>query len=556
MIFALRPYQSDCVAEIRKAFLEYDSLLIELATGCGKTEVFTEIARTWEQGRVLVVCPMVELIGQAVKKIYKRTGIMPDIEQSTTFSNVSEWGWNAFIVGSKQSLCKMKGDARRWERLKNIGLVIVDEAHLSITPEYDAMFSYFRGQGAKFLGVTATAKRHDKRAMGQLYKHCCYQYGIVPAVADGWLVSAVAECVQLKTLDLSGVTVKQTVHGKDFSTSELNEKMENLETVYEIADVTARESGNLKTVVYCASVQEAKLVSERLADNYQIKSDWICSKEQLCTKQRREEVLRSFTTDPQGVQVVCNMGILTTGWDFPGLQHIVMARPTRSLSLYTQIFGRGTRPLEGVVDFEGSTPELRRAAIAASAKPHFKVTDLVDASMEHKIVTSVDVLGGKFEMPVVEMVKKDILENQGGPVDIEKALLDAQAELERQREEAERRRRAQVQARADYAKVQVDPFDVYSRGTGTAKKKSGVVMPFGKFKGVPVADIKTDYLRWVLSDCERIKPYLKVAISSEIAARTGKAVPASPQAAYDRGKAYQAAKQKTFDDINSLLLER
>ena len=307
MIFALRNYQTDCVNAIRADFLNQDSLLIELATGLGKTEVFTEIARTWEQGRVLVVCPMIELISQAATKIRKRTGIMPDIEQASTRSNESEWCRNSFIVASKQSLCSgKKRGVRRWERIKGIGLVIVDEAHLSLTQEYADMFSYFREQGAKFLGVTATAKRHDKRALGQLYQHCSYQYGIVPAVSDGWLVSAVAECVQLKTLDLSGVGTGMTQHGKDFNKTELSEKLENLETVYEIADVTAKESGNLKTVVYCASVEEARLVAERLTDNYKIKADWVCSKKEQCSDQRRADVLKSFTTEPNGIQIVCN----------------------------------------------------------------------------------------------------------------------------------------------------------------------------------------------------------------------------------------------------------
>lgn len=549
MSFALRPYQVDCTAAIRADFLKFDSLLIELATGLGKTEVFTEIARLWEQGRVLVVCPMIELIAQAASKICKRTGIMPDIEQGENRSNESEWGRNAFVVASKQSLCSGKArGVRRWERFKDIGLVIVDEAHLSLTQEYADMFAYFRGMGAKFLGVTATAKRHDKRALGQLYHHCSYQYGIVPAVSDGWLVSAVAECVQLKTLDLSNVGTSYTEHGKDFNKSELSEKLENLETVYEIADVTARESGNLKTVVYCASVEEAKLVAERLADNYQIKADWVCSKKELCSDQRRADVLKSFTTEADGVQIVCNVGILTTGWDFPGLQHIVMARPTRSLSLYAQIFGRGTRPLEGVVDFTDSTADLRRAAIAASAKPNFKVTDLVDASMEHKIVTSVDVLGGKYEMPVVERVKKEILESQGGPIDVEAALQAAEEELRRQREEAERKQRALVQARAEYAKVQVDPFDAYSRSSGTSVRKSHIVMPFGKHARQSISDIPTDYLRFVVEKCERIKPYLKNAIKGELDTRSGKeAKPTQPA---------PVRTAKSLEEINLMFQER
>lgn len=540
MTFALRPYQADCVRSIHEAWQRVDSVLVELATGLGKTEVFTEIARTWEQGRVLVVCPLIQLISQAEKKIRKRTGVAPGIEQASLRANNHDWCYDAFVVASKQTLCtKSRATGkRRFEKFENVGLVIVDEAHLSITDEYLSFLDHFRSRGAKVLGVTATAKRHDKRAMGIFYKECPYQYGIASAVDEGWLVPAITECVQLKTLDLSDVRTIVTTHGKDFNEKELNEKLEATETVYEIAEVTARESGSLKTAVYCSSVAEAQLVAERLADNYGLKADWICSDQKLCTDQRRKEVLTSFQEDPTGVQILCNVGILTIGWDFPGLEHIVMARPTKSLPLYTQIFGRGTRPLEGVVDFEGSTPETRREAIARSPKPHFRVTDLVDASMEHKIVTSVDVLGGSYSLEVVERVKKAAA---GAPIQIDQALLEEKRRIEEERQAEERRRRAQVKAKAEYAKVRVDPFDAYARMKGGVQRKErGARFMFGKYKGQLVKDVPTQYLQWFHENIKKAPGWLSGAVGDELHQRRNpgdKPAPAS------------------LDDINRLFME-
>lgn len=539
MSFSLRPYQADCITAIRESWQRVDSTLVELATGLGKTEVFTEIARTWENGRVLVVCPLIQLVSQAAKKITKRTGVAPGIEQASLRASNHDWCYDAFIVASKQTLCtKSKATGkRRFEKFENIGLVIVDEAHLSITDEYLSFLDHFRQRGAKVLGVTATAKRHDKRAMGIFYKDCPYQYGIATAVDDGWLVPAITDCVQLKTLDLSDVKTVVTTHGKDFNEKELNAKLEATETVYEIADVTARESGQSKTAVYCSSVNEAQLVAERLADNYGLKADWICADQRLCTDQRRGEVLTSFQDDPEGVQILCNVGILTIGWDFPALEHIVMARPTKSLPLYTQIFGRGTRPLEGVVDFEGSTPETRRAAIAASLKPHFRVTDLVDASMEHKIVTSVDVLGGSYSLEVVERVKKAAA---GGPIQIDQALLEEKRRIEQEREDEERRRRARVAAKADYAKVRVDPFDEHSRMKGGVQKKErGARFLFGRFKWQLVSDAPTWYLKFATEKFTNIPGWLSAAIGNELHIRAN---PGDAPAA-------------SIDDVNRLLME-
>ena len=539
-MFTLRDYQTASVDACFAAWRNHGSLLLELPTGTGKTVCFAEIGSRWGRepgtdGRVMVVCPAIELIDQARHKFCKATGIMPDVEQADNFSNESEWGQNPFVVASKQTLCRKGKNGRRFERFKGFGLVIVDEAHLSLTEEYSELLCHFRSQGAKVLGVTATPKRHDKRAMGQLYEHLAYQYGIVDAIKDGWLVSPITHCVQLKTLDLSGVGTSNTQYGKDFNTKQLNDKLEANETVLEIAEVTAAEVGKDKTVVYCSSVEEARLVSERLADCHKLKSDWVCSDEQRCTKQRRMDVLRSFTKEPDGVQIVCNVGILTTGWDFPGLEHIVMARPTRSTSLYTQIMGRGTRPLDGVVDFPGSTPELRLAAIAASAKPHFKVTDLVDASMEHKIVTCMDVLGGKWTLAAIERAKKDA--EAGGPVDAMKAIEEAEKKLREEAEEAERKMRAQIQARAEYTKIKADPFDAYSAGSGIRKGRD-IVMPFGKYKGKPIASLPTGYIKYALATWQ-LKGYLQQAMSHELVNRSRNYTP----------------NVGSLDEINNLFME-
>lgn len=545
----MRPYQQECVDAIRKEFASgVTSTLVELPTGCGKTEVFVELMRTWESGRCIVILPIGELVKQTRKKILARTGLAPDIERADMWSNESNWGRAEFVVGMKQTLTKPRKDGSfRYHRMKDIGLVVVDEAHLSVTKPYKEMLDWFKANGGKVLGMTATAKRHDKRAMGLNFESVAYQYGITDAIPDGWLVSAVTDCVQLKTLNLSKV---KTTAG-DFDGKQLDTELEHDETVLEVADVTARESAGLKTVVYCSSVQQARLVAERLVDNYGVKADWVCGDKKLCDDIRRKNVLESFTEDQDGVHVVCNVGVLTTGWDFPGLEHIVMARPTKSLALYTQIFGRGTRPLPGVVDFDGSTAESRREAIANSRKPHFKVTDLVDNSMAHKIVTCADVLGGSMSMEVIERAKKDLLGEQK-PVRIEDALEAARKAIQDEKEEEERQRRARVQAQAEYAKIRVDPFDEYSRGSGTTgKPKSGARMPFGKFSGKLLAEIPLWYLKGTQQDKPKISaPWLKQAIARELESRGVKGVPAAPQAK----PAPATPMFEKLDDINSLLL--
>jgi uncharacterized protein (DUF3820 family) len=158
--------------------------------------------------------------------------------------------------------------------------------------------------------------------------------------------------------------------------------------------------------------------------------------------------------------------------------------------------------------------------------------------MEHKIVTSVDVLGGCYSIEVVERVKKAAM---GGPIQIDQALLEEKRRIEQEKEEAERKRRAQVQAKADYAKVRVDPFDQHSRMAGGVpkKKESGARFMFGKHKGQLVKDAPTHYLEWFSENIKKCPCWLSGAVGDELHLRKNPG---------DRP-------QPGSDDVNRLLME-
>src|SRR4051812_37894525 len=102
----LRDYQLLCSAECRLAWRRgFKRPLIVLATGLGKTEIFVYIADRWSNGRVLFIAPLIGLVSQAAKKIMKRTGEAPAIEQGSLSSDEGYYFRSRFIVGSKQTLC-------------------------------------------------------------------------------------------------------------------------------------------------------------------------------------------------------------------------------------------------------------------------------------------------------------------------------------------------------------------------------------------------------------------------------------------------------------------
>jgi type I site-specific restriction endonuclease len=185
-------------------------------------------------------------------------------------------------------------------------------------------------------------------------------------------------------------------------------------------------------------------------------ASWVCGK---TDREERRRILADFAAGK--LQVVCNCGVLTEGFDDPGVEVVIMGRPTKSRSLYSQMVGRSTRPLPGVVDGP-ETADERRAAIATSAKPSCLVVDFVGNAGKHKLVTSADILGGKVSEEAMELALARTLK-AGGPVNMTEALDEAEEELKHQRGQArlaEVARRARLVATARFTTQSVDPFDV------------------------------------------------------------------------------------------------
>lgn len=527
-MFDLRDYQEDVVRAVRHDFAQYNNTMAVLPTGSGKTVIFSELIRRWdctENPRAMVICPMIQLVDQAADKIKKVTGVPPAIEQGSRRSNESTFARSPFVVASKQTLVAKAHGVPRFERFRDIGLVVVDECHLAATHQYKELIDHFVYNGAKVFGCTATPKRHDGKALGLLFENCSYNMGIKEGVEGGWLVDSLCQTIKVESLDLSDVSSGNTSYGKDFNQAELGRKLESLKTVAEIATITAAETKGEKTVVFCASVDEAHLVSDRLRDNHGIESGWICSDTKLCTKKMRQKLLNSFA-DPNGITHLCNVGILTTGWDCPILQNIVMARPTQSEALYTQIYGRGTRPLEGVVDFQNSTADLRREAILHSDKPRWRMIDLVDASLSNKVVTAVDVLGGCLNPLRKKKAKMAYLRNQGRAMGMDEAFQLADEELEREKQERHRKRRerearrsrANVKAQVNYNKNNVNPYGQKER-VRRERRASSPVMRFGKHKDKLMSEVPTGYLEWVLKNFTDLYPSTRNQIRHELDVR-------------------------------------
>ena len=451
----LRPYQSAACEAIFKEWQDNDSTLVVMPTGGGKTILFADVIRRVFPRRALVIAHREELIFQARDKIQRVTGLQADVEMGEYRADGGLFDAARVVVSTIQTQCSGGDGGGRMAKFDpaRFGVLIIDEAHHATSPSYRRVIDYYRTNSAlKVLGVTATPDRADEEALGQVFQSVAFDYEVQDAIHDGWLVPIQQQMVHVDGLDYSSI---RTTAG-DLNGGDLAAVLEAEKNLQQIASASVDIIGQRRALVFTASVKSAEMTAEIFNRHRTNMAAWVCGK---TDKEERRKILARFAAGK--IQVVCNCGVLTEGFDDPGVEVVIMGRPTKSRSLYSQMVGRSTRPLPGVVDGP-ETAEARKAAIAASAKPSCLVVDFVGNAGRHKLVTSADILGGKFSDEAIEKAVMKARE-AGKPVNMAKELDLAEEELREQREQArlaEIARRANLVATARFTTQSVDPFDV------------------------------------------------------------------------------------------------
>lgn len=450
----MRPYQEAAIAGAFEAWKENDSALIVLPTGLGKTVVFSEIVRRFQPRRSLVIAHREELIFQAADKIKKVTGLDGGIEMGEYHAAGGFFGTLApYVVSTVQTQSSGGDGGGRMTKFLpgDFGLVVIDEAHHATANTYKRVIDYYRQNPAcKILGVTATPDRADEEALGQVFQAVAYDYQILDAINQGWLVPIKQQMVTVESMDFSNI---RTTAG-DLNQGELAEVMEEEDNLQRVAAPTVEICGERRAIMFAATVKQAERLAEIINRYRPDKAAWLCGK---TDKEKRRKMLADFKAGV--LQYVVNVGVLTEGFDDSGVEVIVMARPTKSRALYAQMAGRGTRPHDSVAGLLGdlASDEERRAAIRNSVKPACLVVDFCGNAGRHKLVTSADILGGNISDEVVAAAAKRAKES-GKPLDMADALAEEQRKAD-ERRKAEAAKRAALKSRAVFMLTDIDPFN-------------------------------------------------------------------------------------------------
>jgi len=212
--------------------------------------------------------------------------------------------------------------------------------------------------------------------------------------------------------------------------------------LHAVARPTLDLAGDRPGLVFTVGVEQARLLCALLCRYKPDCARWVSGTTDPV--ERRQTVDRYRKGQ---VQFLCNCGVFLEGFDAPETALVVMARPTKSLTLYAQVLGRATRPLPGLVDGLGDAGQ-RKAAILASPKAAATVLDFVGNVERHRknlTVTAADLLGGRYGQEVRAYAQQTIEEEQS-TAGVEEALDRADAEMALLAEETERRRRIQAEA--------------------------------------------------------------------------------------------------------------
>lgn len=482
----LRDYQLAARTAILDQFKEVDSTLAVLPTGAGKTVLFADLMRCFFPRRSIIVAHRRDLIFQARDKIQAVTGLPTEIEMAEYQANGATDLFKRVpvIISTVQTLCGGGDGGGRIGKFDpmQFGLLVCDESHHSVSPQWKRIISYFRtNPKLKVLGVTATPDRADEEALGQIFETVAFDYELLDAIHDGWLVDVQQQMVNT-TIDYSSI---RTTAG-DLNGADLAAVLEAEKALHEIAGPTIEIIGNRRTLCFTSSVKHAEQLAQIFNRHRPGMASWVCGK---TDKDERAKINADFHAGR--LQVLCNCGTHTEGFDSPGVEVVAMARPTKSRSLYAQMVGRSTRPLPGVVDQLADATE-RRAAIAASAKPHCLVIDFVGNAGRHKLITSADILGGKVSEEAVERAIT-IAKRTGRPVPMSDLLSEQEEEIKKEREQKrleEEARKSRLIARAKYSVQTVNPFDVLHispakpRGWDTGKQLSEKQRAFLRRSGI------------------------------------------------------------------------
>jgi len=315
---------------------------VDLPTGSGKSVVIADFSERLVRAgkRVLVLCRQGELVKQNAERLEQLTdGVRVGIYSASLGRKEVDAD---VIFGTVQSV------SRNVHKLGRINCILVDEAH-QIPAKSESQYGKVIGEIRKYqpkcrlYGLTATPYRTSSGLIygeGKIFHECAYSVPLQKMLDDDYITPWSLPSVN--QVDVSGVSVRNG----EYDIEEMSEAF--IEKVQEnVSEIIALNEDRKRILVFASSVAHAMALKVILAD-YGAIVDVITGETH---SSNRESIIRSFNAPPLRQRFLVNVGVLTTGFDAPSVDSVVICRSTKSANLFYQILGRGMRKHESKQDF-------------------------------------------------------------------------------------------------------------------------------------------------------------------------------------------------------------
>lgn len=336
----LRPHQIEAKRKIFEMWNRYDSLMLQMPTGTGKTYLFVSIINDLisyyreqhQELHILVVVHRTELIDQISVSLDKY-GIRHGIVQG----NREQQLWHRVQVASIQSILSEKNHLNTTRQ--RFDYIIVDEAHHSLANTYKQLFATF--PKAKKLGVTATPYRLNHESFLPLYQK------LIVSPQISWFIDhrllSDFEYVSIRPSSMvqrmiNNMEISQT---GDFANVDLDEAFNQRPIRAKLFEAYKKYAWGRKGIIYAIN----KAHAYNIASLYSSRGVKAAAIDCDMPKEERQNMIESFRRGE--IKVIVNVEIFTEGFDCADISFIQLARPTCSLALYLQQVGRGLRVVEG-----------------------------------------------------------------------------------------------------------------------------------------------------------------------------------------------------------------
>ncbi|MCA3380182.1 MAG: DEAD/DEAH box helicase family protein [Roseomonas sp.] len=357
MTLSLRPYQRAAIDALYDYFSgNTGNPLVVMPTGTGKSVVIAGFVRealaSYPETRILMLTHVKELIQQNFMALLR---IWPEAPAGIYSAGLSRRDIRAQILfAGIQSIHKHAA------RVQRCDLVIIDEAHLlgrtdsGMYRSFLAELDRINGGMLKVVGFTATPYRLDSGMLHEgkdrLFTDIAYDVPVLRMIQEGYLSPVVPKRTAMQ-LDVSGVGTR----GGEFIAGQLEAAVDRDDvTKAAVAEIVKAGEGRRSWLIFCAGVAHARHVRDAIRE-HGISAETVTGD---TPGPERDGILNAFKAGR--LRCVTNANVLTTGFDAPGIDLIALLRPTKSVGLYVQMIGRGTRLAEGkedalVLDFAGNT---------------------------------------------------------------------------------------------------------------------------------------------------------------------------------------------------------